>query len=346
LVLLDALLSHLKNLIASTEEASKARAGEDDTKQGESDAEYIAKLGASLGPCILRPAVENSKTLNDRFPAQLFGDLLKDYASLLPPTLVKKARVEEERYAPKRQRTKMVDQRVTRSTTVLKDNKRHSDWLKEELERKMGHKIMEEPEDIPASEKPSKPETSSEQAPILPTKEDGQLETTDKVEEDQDEEQTEHLQIPPVAETIRPLSSSSESEGDVPGGKTPGYMTPTEDSVEAVAAVISELSPPPKSSESSELPQSATSNASAPNNESADDDKPLAAASSLARSSTGSSSARRNPLSRSGATRGPRPMSVHAPPSSAGGSTGSASSAAGVRARAAMFEQKSTASPK
>lgn len=136
LLVLDALLSHLNDLIASTEDATKPSVGADTSKTVESDAEYISKLGATLGPCILRPAIESSKTLNDRFPAQLFVDLLKDYSSLLPPTLEKKAKVEEERYAPKRQRTKVIDQRVTRSTTATKDNKRNSDWLKEELEKK------------------------------------------------------------------------------------------------------------------------------------------------------------------------------------------------------------------
>lgn len=351
LVVLDALLSHLKDLISATEEATNPVDGEADGKPVESDLEYIAKLAASLGPCILRPAVENSKTLNDRFPAQLFADLLKEYTSLLPPTLEKKAKVEEERYAPKRQRTKMVDQRVTRSTTALKDNKKHSDWLKEELEKKMGTtKIMEEPEDMP-----SLPEKSSiseqivvkEEMPTPPVKEEEQRsdKEAEVVVNEKAEEQQEESQIPPVPEIVRPTSSSGESERDV-GGKTPGFVTPSEEMAEASVNPTSQLSPSSEPSENLEPPQSAASEVSAATtSDLLDEDKPLAPSSSLMRSSTGSS-ARRNPLSRSGATRGPRPMSVHAPPSSAGGSTGSASSAAGVRARAAMFEQKSSPSPK
>lgn len=336
LLVLDALLLHLRDLIESTEEAASSEPGESDVK---SNAEYIAKLGASLGPCILRPAVENSKTLNDRFPAQLFVDLVKDYARLLPPTLEKRTKVEEERYAPKRQRTKMVDQRVTRSTTALKDNKKHSDWLKEELERKMGHKIMEEPETLPTPVTPVKTETV-EEAPNPPSKvESSTLVLKDEEVKQEEEEYTEESRIPPVPNIIRPMSSSSESEGGL-GEKTPGFVTPTEE-----LAAPSHVSPSSeRTNNTAEPPQTAATTTSLANIDTNDDDKPLAASSSLARSSTGSSSARRNPLARSGATRGPRPMSVHAPPSSAGGSTGSASSAAGVRARAAMFESR--ASPK
>lgn len=362
LLVLDALLSHLNDLINSTEDATKAAEGDDAYKPVESDSEYIAKLGATLGPCIIRPAVENSKTLNDRFPAQLFADLLKDYSSLLPPTLEKKAKVEGERYAPKRQRTKMVDQRVTRSTTAAKDNKRQSDWLKEELERKMGHKIMEEPEDIPSNGQSSESDTVKTEAPSLPEK-DVSHEKTDVAADGAATaeviEEKEELQIPPVPEIVRPSSSSSEGEGAI-GAKSSGFVTPVEEMTAGVASATvspklqtSDLADEDAKSESINTAPPASAALSPTFSEASagsvaeDEDKPLVASASLLRSSTGSSaSARKAALSRSGATRGPRPMSVHGPPSSAGGSTGSASSAAGVRARAAMFEQKSAPSPK
>lgn len=360
LLVLDALLSHLKDLIAVTEDATKAPGGEDASKPVQSDAEYISKLGATLGPCILRPAVENSKTLNDRFPAQLFVDLLKDYPSLLPPTLEKKAKVEEERYAPKRQRTKLVDQRVTRSTTATKDNKRNSDWLKEELEKKMGHKIMEEPEEVNVPPKPKMedlaevvPPSIPEKAETIPKEEEEKVNVKEEVKEEKEE-----LQIPPVPEIVRPSTSSSEGEGGGIGGKSSGFVTPAEELPESTTLAASSSPKVEPSTLAEEEPNIVTTATSAdgtlsPTSETstgstaADDDKPLAGSASLLRSSTGSSSARRTAaLSRSGATRGPRPMSMHAPPSSAGGSTGSASSAAGVRARAAMFEQKGAPSPK
>lgn len=344
LVVLDALLSHLKDLIASTEGVAESAPEQNDQAAGASDADYIAKLGATLGPCILRPTSENSKTLNDRFPAQLFNDLLKDYSRLLPPTLEKKVKVEEERYAPKRQRTKMVDQRVTRSTTALKDNKRHSDWLKDELEKKMGHKIMEEPEDVSVPEKALEVEPTKQDMPTLPSKESASAPLAQAEAAVNQGSEMEEPQIPPVPEIVRPTSSSSESEGG-PADKSAGFVTPTEELADVSQNAKTAMSPSsePLSTELSNLAEGSLATTDA---QPAEDDKPLVASASIVRSSTGSSSARRNPLSRSGATRGPRPMSMHGPPSSAGGSTGSPSSAAGVRARAAMFEQKGSPSPK
>lgn len=356
--MLDSLLSHLKDLIASTEDASKAPEGEDASKPVESDAEYICKLGATLGPCILRPAVENSKTLNDRFPAQLFVDLLKDYSSLLPSTLEKKAKVEEERYAPKRQRTKLVDQRVTRSTTATKDNKRNSDWLKEELEKKMGHRIMEEPEEVNVPAKPKMEDLAEVEPPSVPEKAEASPKEEEANVKEEVKEEKEELQIPPVPEIVRPSTSSSEGEGGGIRGKSSGFVTPAEELPESTSLAASSSPKVETSTLGEETPNSAATGTPAdgtlsPTSETStgsttvDDDKPLAGSASLLRSSTGSSSARRTAaLSRSGATRGPRPMSMHAQPSSAGGSTGSASSAAGVRARAAMFEQKGAPSPK
>lgn len=357
LLVLDALLSHLNDLIESTEEATEtlsttASGEEKQAKPAETDAEYMAKLGATIGPCVLRPAIESSKTFNDRFPSQLFVDLLKNYSVLIPTTLERKSKVEEERYAPKRQRTKMVDQRLTRSTTAAKVNKRHSDWLKEELERKMGHKIMEEPEDMPVQQEAenSHAKLVKSEIPALPSK-DGQNIETNNSDRAEKMDEKEELQIPPVPEIIRPTSSSSEEDREI-GGKSSGFVTPTEEMADSGstaalsprtdASSLEDVDTKPATSTISSIKTGALDKIASPEN---DDDKPLASSASLLRSSTGSS-ARRNPLSRSGATRGPRPMSMHGPPSSAGGSTGSASSAAGVRARAAMFEQRNAASPK
>lgn len=380
LVVLDALLVHLNDLVVLTASSPTPKEAEsaESTAHVESDAEFVAKLGATLGPCILRPPIDSNKTLNDRFPTQLFVDLLRDYADLLPPTLLKKSKVEEKRYAPKRQRTKMVDERVTRSTTTAKDNRKHSDWLKEELERKMGHRIAEEPDKLPPkdSEKlhptANRPSDMPAEAPEVPVK---SVQTEASVARDSSPEK-EQLEIPPAPGITRTASAISENHA-TGGERTPGFVTPTEQpgSPETGALATNEAETPasPATAETKEVtqkgpvpieeelaptsPEAVVPTSTAPGStggdseisEQIDENKPLVASSSLARSPTGSSARRApGPLSRSGATRGPRPMSMHGPQSSAGGSTSStsASTAAGVRARAAMFEQRSAPSPK
>lgn len=298
LVVLDELLKHLRALISST-------------KTTETDADYITKLGHILGPCVLRPPVESSKTLNDRFPALFFSDLVKNYDELLPRTMEAKNKVEEERYAPKRQRTKMIDQRPTRTSGALAE--RGKDWLKQELEKRNGQKVTDEPEalETPAPLPKDAQDVAQSAQASSQAVEASLVSTTSEEASDRLETEAEKLEIPvPASEA---------------GSMSPGFVTPAEEV-------------PPQSTDMAAGLSTSTSKSveSAPSaaEEEEDLDKPLWSTVALSRSTDGSLPRRTNALSSSTKTRGPRPMSMQGPPASAGGG------ASGVRARAAMFEQR------
>ncbi|KAH9851942.1 hypothetical protein C2E23DRAFT_214849 [Lenzites betulinus] len=103
LMVLDILIKHLKELIASTSET-----------ETESNEVYITKLALSMGRTILRPKQENEFSIQDRHPTLLFIDLLSKYDAIIPPAIAKKKR-ESERKVPVRRRTRPVDMRMSRS---------------------------------------------------------------------------------------------------------------------------------------------------------------------------------------------------------------------------------------
>ncbi|KAJ7115832.1 hypothetical protein C8R44DRAFT_793397 [Mycena epipterygia] len=101
LYVLDAVLSHLRNLI-------------DTTTVEETEEVYITKLALSVGRSIIRPKIESELSIQDRHPTLLFIDLVKSYAAIIPPTIARKKR-ESERKIPLRKRTAPVDMRLSRS---------------------------------------------------------------------------------------------------------------------------------------------------------------------------------------------------------------------------------------
>ncbi|KAJ7634132.1 hypothetical protein DFH06DRAFT_679234 [Mycena polygramma] len=101
LCVLDAVASHLRNLI-------------DTTTVEETEEVYITKLALSVGRTIIRPKFESELSIQDRHPTLLFMDIVKNYAAIIPPTLARKKR-ESERKIPLRKRTAPVDMRLSRS---------------------------------------------------------------------------------------------------------------------------------------------------------------------------------------------------------------------------------------
>ncbi|KAF8216353.1 hypothetical protein K438DRAFT_1797082 [Mycena galopus ATCC 62051] len=101
LIVLDAIVSHLRNLI-------------DTTTVEETEEVYITKLALSVGRSIIRPKFESELSIQDRHPTLLFIDLVKNYIAIIPPTLARKKR-ESERKIPLRKRTAPVDMRLSRS---------------------------------------------------------------------------------------------------------------------------------------------------------------------------------------------------------------------------------------
>ncbi|KAI8460687.1 hypothetical protein BY996DRAFT_4574368 [Phakopsora pachyrhizi] len=114
LMVLDAIVSHLRNLINSTEVQ-------------EDDETYLSKLGLSLSKGmiylyyiyqapLLRPKVETSITLSDRFQPLFVIDLIKYYDRILPVAIgLRNKLIEQERKKPQRKHTRPVDMRVRRS---------------------------------------------------------------------------------------------------------------------------------------------------------------------------------------------------------------------------------------
>ncbi|CAE6481960.1 unnamed protein product [Rhizoctonia solani] len=108
LLVLDAIIKHLKELVEET-------LGADEPREV-----FVAKLGLSLGRIFMRPKVENELSIQDRHPKLLVVDLIERYDEILPPTVTKKKR-EVERKAPTRKRTKPFDQRISRRSAHLQD---------------------------------------------------------------------------------------------------------------------------------------------------------------------------------------------------------------------------------
>ncbi|TFY64373.1 hypothetical protein EVJ58_g2657 [Rhodofomes roseus] len=104
LLTLDAIVKHLKELIASTPAA----------ETDESNEVYVTKLALTMGRSILRPKQENEFSIQDRHPTLLFMDLINKYDAIVPPAIERKKR-ESQRKMPVRRRTRPVDMRMSRS---------------------------------------------------------------------------------------------------------------------------------------------------------------------------------------------------------------------------------------
>ena len=87
------------------------------TKTDEADEVYIQKLSLSFGRCLVRPKVETALTLDDRFPVLLFADLVRSADEVFGAAdELRDGGKREDRYLPRRQRTKPVDVRLSRSS--------------------------------------------------------------------------------------------------------------------------------------------------------------------------------------------------------------------------------------
>ncbi|GAA5981053.1 hypothetical protein JCM10908_003965 [Rhodotorula pacifica] len=102
---LRALITHLAALIR-------------DTKTDEPLDIYLHKLSLSLARPLLRPKQTTSLSLDDRFPAAVISLLLSHTDEIFNKATEVAKREREDRYRPRRQRTKPVDERVRRSNLV------------------------------------------------------------------------------------------------------------------------------------------------------------------------------------------------------------------------------------
>ncbi|KAI5476919.1 Rho GTPase-activating protein [Pseudohyphozyma bogoriensis] len=109
LEVLRVLIRHFKDLLAST-------------KTEESDEVYLQKLALSVARCIVRPKQESALTLDEKFPALLFIDLVKHFDEIFSSADELKTKQREDRYKPRRQRTKPVDVRISRTNLGVDAN--------------------------------------------------------------------------------------------------------------------------------------------------------------------------------------------------------------------------------
>lgn len=104
-----AIISHFSKLVESTESKEPRDV-------------YLQKLSLSVSRCIIRPKHDTPLTHDDRFPQLLFIDLVSRYAEIFKYADELKAAQRDDRYKPRRQRTKLVDQRISRSRLGVAQN--------------------------------------------------------------------------------------------------------------------------------------------------------------------------------------------------------------------------------
>ncbi|GAA6055536.1 hypothetical protein JCM3770_006775 [Rhodotorula araucariae] len=103
---LRVLINHLSHLITTTSTPEPLTT-------------YIHKLALSLARPLLRPKTETALTLDDRFPATFLSTLLSASGELFAMAERAALKSREERYRPRRQRTKPTDVRARRSNLGL-----------------------------------------------------------------------------------------------------------------------------------------------------------------------------------------------------------------------------------
>ncbi|KAK4057745.1 Rho-GTPase-activating protein 8 [Microbotryomycetes sp. JL221] len=93
----------------------------DETKTDETDEVYLQKLSLSLARCVVRPRFETAISLDDRFPTLLFADLVRHHTVIFSSAdQLKSGR--DDRYKPRRQRTRPMDARLSRSSMGVSAN--------------------------------------------------------------------------------------------------------------------------------------------------------------------------------------------------------------------------------
>ncbi|SCV67987.1 BQ2448_108 [Microbotryum intermedium] len=109
------------------------------TEETETDEVYLQKLALSVARCLVRPRQETSLSIDDRFPALLFSDLVKNHEVIFAAAdELKHSKLREERYRPRRQRTKPVDTRLSRSKIGVAE--RQSVGMEEGMELLQEHR--------------------------------------------------------------------------------------------------------------------------------------------------------------------------------------------------------------
>ncbi|CDW96767.1 hypothetical protein [Sporisorium scitamineum] len=151
LACLDALFSHLRQLVTST-------------KAIELDAIYTNKLGLALGRALLRPKRESAYTVTSQIGTLVVVDLIQHYDQIFPELVEKKFKeaaaqvsaspsgksgfTNGQRSTPIRKRTKPVDQRISRSS-IGSDLQQGAKKLIEQMDEREKGARVEQPPPVP-----------------------------------------------------------------------------------------------------------------------------------------------------------------------------------------------------
>ncbi|GAA5949780.1 hypothetical protein JCM3765_007687 [Sporobolomyces pararoseus] len=291
------LLSHLYELTTIEPTSEKS-----DSRQT-----YLSKLSLSLSRPLLRPRQETALTIDDKFPAAVVGELLKGGQELLAEIEEAAKKEREERYRPRRQRTKPIDERTSRSKLGL-GNRESLD--PEAANALLHHQHQRMDQDLPSPPPPApekevlKVETEglAPPIPLVPEsrQEDGPfaaspLESTSAFPQEgagtkeEEEKETEKHDVEDSKPQVAPPSEGTESAFEPPSSSSETtFIPPSEDSaVETSPAVQTEST----------------------------DDKPLVSSTSLKRRSVQASSTGDKTTSGGGGSgrlrgaRAPRPIS-------------------------------------
>ncbi|GAA5899161.1 GTPase-activating protein RGD2 [Sporobolomyces salmoneus] len=144
-----------------------------DSPSSDSRQTYLSKLSLSLSRPLLRPKQETALTLDDRFPAIVVGELLKGGEGLMHEIEEAAKKERQERYKPRRQRTKPIDVRPSRTNLGLTnresiDPDQANAYLLEQQQRERQQQERLQ-QDLPSPPAPEKGESSTSSSLKLET---------------------------------------------------------------------------------------------------------------------------------------------------------------------------------
>ncbi|BGP44357.1 Rho-GTPase-activating protein 8 [Rhodotorula kratochvilovae] len=267
------LITHLSKLITSTTTPEPLTT-------------YIHKLSLSLSRPLLRPKTETALTLDDRFPSTFLSTLLSSADELFAAAERVAQKGREERYRPRRQRTKPIDQRARRSNLGLGaqesvDLGRAGEVLKAQQAQRDGLSVqtassaLAVPQQEEGAFAASPMSATAEELPPAPSA----LQPLEHAEEEEDEQAADDR-------AAKEAQAAEEVRASSPGNAQPteaAFVPPTEEAfVPPTEASFSSPAPSAAPVDDSQDEPSTAARAAAP---AAAADEPLSSSSSLKRQS-------------------------------------------------------------
>lgn len=177
-------------------------------------------------------------TLDDRFPGLLFIDLVKSYEEVFADADLLRSKQREDRYKPRRQRTKIIDSRLSRSSIGVDENSL--------LDINKGERLLKEQRNSIniSSPLPDIPSPSTSKLPPLPP---SSTTTSDVTSDLPPIPATSSSSVSPEVKTISPSSSINSlspkprvTRGPRPLPSNPSEITTSSPSIHASQEVDGE----------------------------------------------------------------------------------------------------------